>query len=599
MTASLTHRGPDANGIHIEEGVGLGHRRLSIIDLSPAGNQPMSNEDGTIWIVYNGEIYNFHELRTELESKGHRFKSHTDTEVILHLYEEKEARCVERLRGMFAFAIWDAGRQRLFLARDRLGQKPLFYALTGNAVTFASELKAILENNDVSRSLNPLALHQYLTYGYIAAPDTIFTNIKKLPPGHMLVKEKGRLAIEPYWQFHLRHKRDLSEEDYCHRLRGLLTEATKIRLVSDVPLGAFLSGGIDSSIVVALMAQLSNRAVKTFSIGFEEQSFNELGYARTVAQRFATEHHEFVVKPKALDILPKLVDHFGEPFADSSAIPTYYLSQMTRQHVTVALNGDAGDEGFAGYDRYLAEPMRKYVAWLWLLRPVLALLPESTRKKDTIKRLKLFTKMLGLPREQAYALLMSIIDNGLKEKLYTDDFKNRVGAHDAYDYLVNTYRLTSTADFLDATLYVDTTTYLPNDLLVKVDITAMANSLEARSPFIDHHVLEFAAQIPSHLKLKGFTGKHILKKAFADVLPPRILKRKKAGFGMPVGSWFRNELKRYAYEVLLDDSCIRRGYFKKDVLKTLLDEHTTGKRDHGHRIWALIMLELWHRRFLK
>lgn len=604
MTEVLKHRGPDDEGIYINGNVGIGHRRLSIIDLSKDARQPMSNEDKSIWIVCNGEIYNFQELRKVLEKKGHIFCSRSDTEVIIHLYEELGTDCVEKLRGMFAFCIWDEKRKRLFLARDRIGQKPLNYAIKNGNIIFASEIKSILQDPEISREVDINALDSYLTYQYVPAPETMFSGINKLPPAHFLVWENGKIKIERYWNLNFQNKINMAEDEFCQRILDLLTEATKIRLVSDVPLGVFLSGGIDSSAIVALMSKLSSHPVKTFSIGFEEETFNELKYARKVAKIFATDHHEYIVKPEALNILPKIIWHFNEPFADSSCIPTYYLSKMTRQEVTVALNGDGGDETFAGYERYVANK----IANIYNLIPqsirknlfsfITAVLPESTRRKDFIKRFKRFAKANDSSRERRYARWMSIFDDDLKSNLYSEKLKNRLKGIDSWNYLLDVYRQSDANNFIDATLFVDIMTYLPGDLLVKIDISSMANSLETRSPFLDHKLMEFAASIPSNLKLKGWTTKYLLKKALTKILPKDILNRRKAGFGVPIGTWFRQELKDYAYDILLSEKSLKRGYFKKEAIKRILDEHTKGKIDHGARIWSLINFELWHQMFI-
>jgi len=603
MTKVLNHRGPDDEGIYIKDNVGLGHTRLKIIDLSTAAHQPMSNEDGTIWIVYNGEIYNFQELRKDLLEKGHIFRSKSDTEAIIHLYEEYGIDCVKFLRGMFAFAIWDDNIKRLFLARDRVGKKPLNYAIKNGSLIFASEIKSILQDSDFPREVNLKALDLYLTYQYVPAPETIFSGIKKLPPAHILVLENGKIKIERYWQISYKNSLKMKEEEYCERILELFTEACRIRMVSDVPLGAFLSGGIDSSAVVSIMSKISSLPVKTFSIGFKEESFNELRYARKIVRLFKTEHHEYIVKPDALEVLPKLIWHFNEPFADSSSLATYYLSKITRQEVTVALNGDGGDELFAGYERYTANK----IANIYSLIPrflrkgissVVQYLPESTNKKDFIKGFKKFTKGGYFSKEKRYACWMSIFDNALKDNLYSQDLKNRLKGINSWDYISDAYKQSDTKDFINTILFVDTLTYLPNDLLVKVDITSMANSLESRSPFLDHKLMEFAATIPSNLKVKGLTNKYILKKAFSSILPKDILHRKKSGFGVPVGSWIKNELKDYTYGILLNQRCIKRGYFNEQTIKRILDEHSLGKVDHGHRIWSLINLELWHQMFI-
>ena len=600
MTDVLSHRGPDSGKIYVKGNVGLGHRRLKIIDLSEAAAQPMTNEDNSIWIVCNGEIYNFPELKKSLEEEGHVFRSKCDTEVIIHLYEEKGVECVKFLRGMFAFAIWDENKKRLFLARDRIGKKPLNYAINGKTLVFSSEIKSILEDPSIEKQVNLEALNLFLTYSYISAPHTMFAGINKLPPAHTLVLDAAGIKIERYWSLSYRDKINLTEEECARRVLELLTESTKIRMVSDVPLGAFLSGGIDSSAVVGIMSKISSRPVKTFSIGFPEESFNELQYARKVARLFNTEHKEYIVEYNAVEILPKLVWHFSEPFGDSSAVPTYYLSKMTREAVTVALNGDGGDESFAGYDRYAAN----ILAERYKLMPtkILSLFINrfsgTTSKRSFVNRLRKFNEGLKLSKERRYAHWMSAFSSAAKESLYSAELKNKLKEIDCSKYLVNFYNNSDARDFIDATLSVDVNTYLPEDLLVKVDIASMANSLEARSPFLDHKLMEFAASIPSHLKLKGLVSKYILKKSLKDLLPNEILNRKKSGFGVPVGSWFKNELKDYALQTLLSEKSLKRGYFRKEIVENLINEHNLGKVDHGHRLWNLINLELWHQVFM-
>ena len=604
MCAVIAHRGPDDEGMYVDKNVGLGNRRLAIIDLSPTGHQPMSNEDKSIWITFNGEIYNFPELRERLKKQGHFFSSNSDTETIVHLYEEHGTDCVKHLRGMFAFALWDSGHQRLFLARDRVGQKPLVYTIVNNSLIFGSEIKCILQDPSVKREVDLEAIHHYLTYQYVPSPRTAFSDIKKLPPGHILVCEKGQIKVERYWDLSYAPKVRMAEEEYGERILELLHEATKLRLISDVPLGAFLSGGIDSSSVVAMMSQLSSEPVKTYSIGFEEQSFNELKYARIVAERFGTDHHEFIVKPNAIDVLPRLIWHYNEPYADSSAIPTYYVAKVTRQHVTVALNGDGGDESFGGYERYVANKLADYYQRIpafireGMIARLVKKLPESTERRDMVRRIKRFTAAIPYSPERRYAQWMCHFDNDTKYRLYSPEFRERMAEIDSIDLLVNIYSKAKAVDFADKTFYADVMTYLPDDLLVKVDIASMAHSLEARSPYLDQRLMEFAASIPPDLKLKGMTTKHILKKALANILPPEILHREKMGFGVPIGRWFRHELKDLAYDILLDPKSVQRGYFAVGFVKKMLDEHVSGKVDHGYRIWALLNLELWHRMFI-
>ncbi len=627
MCDVLAHRGPDDEGIVLfkknkilefkkpvpnkfhENGfiAGLGHRRLSIIDLSEMGHQPMSNEDESIWIVYNGEIYNFQEIRCQLEKKGHFFKSRSDTEVILHSYEEWGTDCLQYLRGMFAFGLWDNNLKRLFLARDRLGKKPLVYSHKNGRFAFASELKALLHLPWIEKEINPLAIHYYLTYQYIPSPETIFEGIKKLPPAHYLIYDSfGNIKIECYWKlnFNSHEKINGDDETYCRLIRENLEESVKYRLISDVPLGAFLSGGIDSSLVVGIMAKNGAKPVKTFSIGFEEGKFNELDFARIVSKHFGTDHHEFIVKPNAIEILPKLVWHYNEPFGDPSAIPTYYVSQITSNYVKVVLTGDAGDENFAGYPRYLRS---KYVLWFTripeilrkdILNKLLKTLSYLPWRKKTINRVNDFIEILSNHQGQNYIEQVRVFNEKEKIQIYSDEYLNHIIKIDAQKYLISKYEEIETEDPLEKLLYLDMMTYLPEDLLVKVDIATMANSLEARIPFLDHIFIEKVAQIPFKYKLRGLKLKFILKKAFSDFLPQPILKRKKMGFGVPVSKWFRNELKDYIIEILLDNRMIERGYFKKECIKKLLEDHMSMRYDNSAKIWSLLFLETWFRVFI-
>jgi asparagine synthase (glutamine-hydrolysing) len=604
MNAVLAHRGPDDAGIYCDGPIGLAHRRLSIIDLSPAGHQPMSNEDGTIWIVFNGEIYNFQSLRPDLLHRGHRFRSNTDTEVILHLYEDHGTDCLRFLRGMFALAIWDGPRRQLFLARDRLGKKPLSYQQDGTALRFASEVKAILQDPDVQARPDPAGISQYLTYGYVPGSGSAFQGVRKLPPGHYLTCRDGRVEVVRYWRLRRDQKREQSEEDWCREIVARLEEAVRLRMISDVPLGAFLSGGIDSSAVVALMSRAGAGPVKTFSIGFEEPEYDELKYARQVAERFGTEHHELVVRPDAAAILPKLAWHFDEPFADSSAVPTYYVAQMTRQYVTVALNGDAGDESFGGYDRYVANLLAaSFDRWpgAGLLRRAirggLHLLPQIGTRTSLLYRGRRFLDGLTETPERRYARWFCHFHGDRKAELCTPEFL-AAGGEDALEVLLAAYRESDAPDFGDATLGVDAGLYLPDDLLVKVDIASMAHSLEARSPFLDHEFMEFAATIPFELKVRGRVKKYILKRALAGLLPERILHRPKMGFGVPIDHWLRHELREVAYETLLGSRAINRGYFQVRTVRRMLDEHMQGKAGWHYLLWNLLMLELWHRTYI-
>ena len=610
LSSTLTaqkHRGPDGQGTWTDGFCALGHLRLAIIDLSDAGRQPMSNEDGTVWITFNGEIYNFQTLRAELESLGHQFRSRTDTEVIVHAYEQWGTDCVRRLRGMFAFAIWDQRHRRLFAARDRVGKKPFFYTVQGDRFLFASELQGLLAFPGVPRDPDPFALDAYLSLGYIPPPRTGFKEVRKLPAGHWiavdLTPDGPVTRVDRYWSLEYRPKIAISEEEACEALREKLTEAVRLRMISDVPVGAFLSGGIDSSIVVGLMAKLSPGAVKTFSIGFEEASFNELEHARRIAERWGTDHHELVVRPDALAILPTLVRHYGEPYADSSAIPTFYVSQITRQSVTVALNGDGGDESFAGYERYLgnqlAERIRRIPGSGPLTRGLMRLLPDSAQTKSPLRRARRFLSVATQPMARRYQHWLGYLGEEDKQRLYTPDFHARLrGASDPIwpDAL---FEAAAGFDPAEAAMSVDVESYLPYDLLVKVDITSMANSLEARSPFLDHEVMELAARLPIDLKLKGGTLKYLPKRAFPDLLPPENVNRRKMGFGVPVGQWFRGPLRELLLDALLSEQSLSRGYFRREPLEQLVREHLDGKSDRQLVLWNLLMLELWHREMVQ
>lgn len=601
MCSVLSHRGPDDSGIYIKKGIGLGHRRLSITDLS-LGHQPMSNETDKIWIVFDGEIYNFQELKEGFIKKGHSFKTHSDAEVILHLYEDYGIDCVKELRGMFAFAIWDSGKKRLFLARDWLSQKPLVWTRYGNTFLFASEIKSILEDKSIPKEIDPIAIHHYLSYGYVPSPLTIFKGIKKLPPGSFLVLENGIERIERYWMPVYQPKLKISENDAISEILRILKEAIQLRLISNVPLGAFLSGGIDSSAVVAMMAGLMTSPVKTFSIGFEEEDFSELNFARIVSKKFQTEHYEFIVKPDAIDILPKLAWFYNEPYADSSAIPTYYLSQMTRKYVTVALNGDGGDELFAGYDRYRACKLSLFYDKIpKFMRDAIfnmaKSLPEGEGRVSLIRRIKRFVGGVSEDKRRRYGRWMTMFKNDEKQRLYSEEMKEITKDIDSIELLLSLYRLAPTDDFLEATTFTDLLMYLPDDLFIKVDIASMANSLKSRSPFLDTELVNFVSRLPFDMKLRGNKSKYILKKALSNILPQEILTRGKMGFGVPIARWFRGELKDYIYQVLLDDRAKKRGYFNTSEIKRLLDEHTSGRANYGYPLWTLLFLEVWHNVF--
>jgi asparagine synthase (glutamine-hydrolysing) len=603
MCAAITHRGPDDDGFYLNGPVGLGMRRLAIIDLK-SGQQPIHNQDRTAWIVFNGEIYNYRELRDKLEKLGHSFYTNSDTEAIVHAYDQYGADCPNHLRGMFAFAIWDERTQELFIARDRVGKKPLLYAQVNGQLIFGSEFSALLLHPDISKDIQPEAIHHYLTFMCVPAPLTAYRAIRKLEPGHSLRWRKGEIKIERYWQPDFSKKVNISEQEAGERTIEVLRDAVKVRLMSEVPLGAFLSGGIDSSAVVALMSEESSAPVKTFSIGFEEQDFSELHHARRVAEHVGADHHEFIVRPNVLEILPTLVEHYGEPFASPSAIPTYYVARETRRHVTVALNGDGGDECFAGYERYaamqLAERYRRVPAFVrqHAIEPFFNLVPASELRRGRVRDVKRFLRAASLPPVQRYLQWVSVMDGQVKRDLYTEEFRRLVGRHDPAAFLAPWFAQANGSGLVDALLMTDTLTYLPNELLAKVDIATMAVSLEARSPFLDHHVIEFAASLPENLKLRGLTTKYILKQVLKKLLPAENLTRRKMGFGVPIGAWFRGRFQQLLRDTLLTEKSLGRGIFKPQAVRRLIDTHTRGERDYGSQLYVLLMLELWYNRFI-
>ena len=604
MNRCIVHRGPDDDGFYINENIGLAMRRLSIIDVAH-GKQPMHNESKTAWIVFNGEIYNFQELRKDLDSKGDKFYTNSDTEIILHLYDRYGADCVQHLRGMFVFAIWDERKQSLFIARDRVGKKPLLYSHQPNGdLIFGSEFQVLLAHPNVSREVDTEAIHHYLSYSCVPAPLTAYRQIRKLEPAHWLEWKDGEIKTERYWLPDFNKKIKISQAEAEEETMRHLREATKMRMISEVPLGAFLSGGVDSSTVVALMAEESSQPVKTFSIGFEEEDFSELKYARRVAEHIGAEHHEFIVKPNALEILPTLVEHYGEPYADSSAIATYYVARETRKHVTVALNGDGGDESFAGYERYFAMRLaEKYNGLPGFLRGNLVekffnLVPTSEIKRSRARDIKRFLKSASLPKVERYFQWVSAINREAKQNLYTEDFSRQVSSSDSSQFLQTWFAKANGMNVVDAAMFTDQMTYLPNDLLVKVDIASMAVSLEARSPFLDHKVIEFAASLPEQVKIRGTETKYLLKKVASRIVPPEVLYRKKMGFGVPLTHWFRNEMKDFLREILLSEKSLKRGLVKPEAVKNFVEQHTTAQQDFTYQLWTLLMLELWFQRFI-
>lgn len=599
MTSAIAHRGPDGDGFFCDGSVGLGHRRLAIIDLA-TGDQPMATEDGSVVLVFNGEIYNFRELRRELEGRGATFRTTSDTEVILQAYEAWGVDCLPRLRGMFAFALWDRPRRRLFLARDRVGIKPLVYAWDGRRLLFGSEIKALLEDPGLPREIDWQALRDFLTLHYIPGPRTIFQAIRKLPPASYLLLDLGRgePEVHRYWDLRFAPDPRPSEAEWLDGLRWHLTDAVRSHLVSDVPIGAFLSGGVDSSTVVALMAQATEGRVRTFSIGFDDADFDELRHARDVARRYDTQHFEYVVKPNALDTLPRLAWQFDEPFADSSALPTYYVSKITREHVTVALSGDGGDENFVGYTRYarasrLHEQLDGVPAVLArpLLRLAARLLPAGVRGQGYLDMLGAepvdrYFKLMAYQRSETLRSLLSPAAREHVEPVVTPDLFRRLAAEGR------------APDYVSALQYLDIHCYLPEDILTKVDRTSMAVSLETRVPLLDHVLMEYVATMPTALKFKEGAGKVILKRAMAGDLPAGILERRKMGFGLPIASWFRGELTDYVRDVLDGRRTRQRGLVDPRAVSALLDEHQGGGRDRSGQIWALLALEEWARRWL-
>lgn len=605
MCGAMSHRGPDGDGFWSDDQAALGHRRLAIIDLSELGRQPMTNEDGTLWITFNGEIYNFHELRDELVAHGHVFRSQCDTEALVHAYEQWGEDCVDRVRGMFAFAIWDTKTKRLFATRDRRGKKPFFYHWDGKVFRFSSELAAIVEDPAISRTIDAQSIDYYLTWGYVPAPGTAYAAVKKLLPGHVLTLDTRapvpEVQTRRYWNLNYLPKSRLSFEDAKAQLREILTESVRIRMISDVPLGAFLSGGVDSSIVVGIMAQLSDQPVKTFSIGFRDIAYNELQHARRIADKWSTDHHEFVVEPDAVSILPILVRHYGEPYADSSAVPTYYVSQITREKVTVALNGDGGDEAFLGYERYLAnqisESIQKIPGSGFAVRALRKLLPKDTESKSKLNRAHRFLKVAMMPEADRYAHWIGYFGESSKRSMYRPDFLQRVAVREPLDWYDRIVGAQPGISAVERANLADYHGYLPYDLLVKVDIATMANSLEARSPLLDHKLLEFAAQLPENYKLRGRKFKWILRQAFSDMLPPENVNRSKFGFGVPIGSWLRNSMKPLVEDHLLSESSYIRAYLEPAAIERIVRKHMSSEANHSFQIWNLLMLEMWHREF--
>lgn len=613
MTAAQRHRGPDDDGYLSAPGIGLGFCRLAILDLTPAGNQPMSNEDGRVWLVFNGEIYNFQELVPILEHTGHRFRSRSDSEVIIHAYEQWGTACLDRFNGMFAFAIWDSRNRSVFIARDRLGVKPLYYWSNGTNFAFSSELKALLALPEVPRRLNLQALRSYLEYEYVPSPESIFYGIQKLPAGHYLQirldgSAQGHLTADwqprQYWDVHFQNleTNERSIDEYAQELRTLLREAVARRLISDVPLGVFLSGGIDSSSIVALMTEVSTERPKTFSIGFEEKTFSELDYAQVVAHHFDTEHHVEMLKPDAKDLIQTIASILDEPFADASALPTYLVSHMARQHVTVALSGDAGDELFAGYDWYRAQKLASVSVdhlprgMREKLSAFASRIPPTSKKKGVRNIGRRFLNGVVLPLEMQHARWQTFWqdDDLVQLLLIPEDERLRT----AGQQFVELFAASGSRYALDQQQYADIKRYLPDDILFKVDRMSMAVSLETRGPFLDYKLVEFAARLPASLRLRGLSGKYLLKRAMHDVLPEQILYRPKLGFNIPYKNWLRHELRELLLDALSPAHLNKQGLFQPRYVQTLIHEHLEGLRDHAHKLWQLLMFQLWAERYL-
>jgi asparagine synthase (glutamine-hydrolysing) len=597
MASVIVHRGPDDGGVWADGPIGLASRRLAIIDLSPRGHQPMASDDGRLRVVYNGEIYNFQELRSDLKRSGYRFRSDTDTEVLLALYDREGMLMVKRLRGMFAFALWDHPRRRLLLARDRLGKKPLFYFRNPHTFVFGSEPKALLQDADVPAETDEEALSLYLGLGYVPAPWSAFRGMRKLPAAHIAIVDDGGVRLERYWTLRYQPKRHEGEDVLIDELRERLREAVRLRLISDVPVGALLSGGIDSSVVVALMCREHGGPVKTFSIGFDDKRYDESTHAASVARHLGTDHHELIVRPDAMAMIDRLVWQYDEPFADSSALPSMVLSELARSEVTVALSGDGGDETFIGYERYLAlDATRRFDQLPGAVRRLVAstasLLPAG-EPRTWQHRVHRFAQGLMHSPVARYARWVEIFNQSMRQRLTRDI--HGAGPESIFESL---FAESDGEGPVEAAARADINLYLPDDLLVKMDIASMSHSLEVRSPFLDHEIVEFSASLPLTLKLRGRTLKYLVRRAFARDLPQPITARPKMGFGVPLGRWFRTDLRALTHDVLLDRKAVERGYLDPSEVRRYLDEHLSGRAHHDHRLWALLMLELWHRTFI-
>lgn len=601
MCRVISHRGPDAQGVYVEQAVGLGHRRLSIIDLSENGRQPMCSADGLAWITFNGEVYNFETIRKDLVRAGCRLRGRSDTEVIVNLYRERGDGCLRDLRGMFAFGIWDRERSELFLARDRIGKKPLYYYDDGKTLVFASEIKGILRDPDVRRVVNEESIADYLRYDYVPDPKTIFRNLHKLEPGHWLKCTREGVVTRQYWDVSFRGAADTSLDEAAEELKGLIEESVRIRLVSDVPLGAFLSGGIDSSAVVALMAGMQGKPVTTCTIGFDDQAYDERAYARTVSTAFGTDHHEFLVHQNVAEVLDGLAWHYDEPFADPSSVPTYYVSKITRQKVTVALSGDGGDENFAGYEKYHTDAVENRCrsmlpAFLWRLLSR-ALGGGAERSGPALlRKARTFARAVASQGSYGFYLTNTRYDDAFWNTLLSDGFKKRLGGYDPSSVTRKHFERAGTEDHISRMLYTDIKTYLPGDILVKVDRMSMAHSLEVRAPLLDHRVVEFAATLPSRLKYRRGEKKIVLRRAFEKVLPPEVLARRKMGFTPPMGGWMREDLKQVVRDLFFHGDCRLASVLNMDQVRRIYESHQARTGEYGEVLWNMLMLEMWFRK---
>ena len=596
MCAAIRHRGPDDEGVYLDDHAAIGMRRLSIIDLS-TGQQPMTGEDGRFWVVFNGEIYNYRELSVELRGRGHQLKTASDTEVIVHAWEEWGEGALSRLQGMFGFAIWDTRTRTLWLARDRPGIKPLHYHAADRRLAFGSEIKSLLVDPNTPRTLDEQALDHYCSFLYTPPTQSILAGIKKLPPGHVLRWHDGQVNVRRYWELPADEDFRGDEREAAAALRESLRAAVRSHMISDVPLGAFLSGGVDSSLIVGLMAEASSQPVRTFSIGFEEATYNELPHARQVASLFGTEHHEFIVRPDAVSIIDRLIQHFDEPFGDSSAIPTWYVSEIARRHVTVVLSGDGGDELFGGYERYLPHPRVDRFDRLTIPGKRAVAAVASRHWPRRIKG-RAFLRHVALDRESRYLEDIGFFRPDEKAELYSPAFAARLRGYQAFAEMRRLFDGTRQLPWASQMMRLDFHTYLPEDVLTKVDRMSMAHSIESRVPLLDTAVVELAARFPAALRIAGSRQKHVLKLAVADLLPASILDRPKHGFGVPVGTWFGGGLRELFGDTLLSPRARQRGFFRRSAVDALVNEHLGGRRDHTLRLWLLVVLELWQRQYV-